>query len=59
MTNNRDIIRIDNIVYGGYGLGRLDGKVIFVESAIPGEIVKITIKEEHKDYSIAIIEKII
>lgn len=60
MNNNRDIIiKIDNIVYGGYGLGRINGKVIFVESAIPGDIVKITIKEDHKDYSTAIIENII
>jgi 23S rRNA (uracil1939-C5)-methyltransferase len=60
MNSNRDIIiRIDNIVYGGYGLGRVDGKVIFVESGIPGDVVKIALKEEHKDYSTAVITGII
>ncbi|HOP28493.1 MAG TPA: methyltransferase domain-containing protein [Spirochaetota bacterium] len=60
MNNNRDIIiRIDNVVYGGYGLGRLDGKIIFIESAIPGDVLKITLKEEYKDYSTAVIDKII
>lgn len=60
MTSIKDIIiRIDNVVYGGYGLARLDGKVIFVESAIPGDILKIAINEDHKDYSTAIITDII
>jgi len=60
MNSNRDIIiRIDNIVYGGYGIGRIDGKIIFVESAIPGDVVKISLKEEYKDYSTAIIDNII
>lgn len=60
MNSNRDIIiRIDNIVYGGYGLGRHDGKVIFVVSALPGDVVRISIQEEHKDYSIAVIDEVL
>lgn len=60
MNSNSDIIiRINNVVYGGYGLGRFEGKVIFVESAIPGDLVKISIKEEHKDYTIARIDELL
>lgn len=60
MKSNSDIIiRIDNIVYGGYGLGRHEGKVIFVDSAIPGDLVRVSIREDHKDYSIAVIEEVL
>ena len=60
MNRGKDIIiKIENIAYGGYGIGRIDGKVVLVESAIPGDVAQIKFREEHRDYSIALIEKII
>jgi 23S rRNA (uracil1939-C5)-methyltransferase len=32
-------LKIDNIAFGGYGVGRIDGRVVFVQRAYPGEIV--------------------
>lgn len=40
-------------IYGGYAIGRADGKVIHIKGAIPGETVEVRILEEKKDYSIA------
>ncbi len=53
MKDKDNLINIESIVFGGYGIGRLDGKVFFVDSGVPGDSVKISIREEHKDYSIA------
>ncbi|MEZ4573779.1 MAG: TRAM domain-containing protein [Vampirovibrionales bacterium] len=40
---------VDKLVYGGEGLGRLpDGRVVFVEGALPGETVTVTLDETVK-----------
>ncbi len=44
-------IEIEKMVYGGLGLGRADGKVIFVPFTAPGERVKIEVVREKKDYA--------
>lgn len=46
-------IIIEDAAYGGYGVGRVDGKVIFVDCAIPGDVLEINILEEKKNYSFA------
>lgn len=33
-------VRIDTIAYGGNGIGRLDGFVVFVRGALPGDLVR-------------------
>jgi len=38
---------------GGQGLGHLDGKICFVNKAIPGETARIEIVEDKKDYCVA------
>ncbi|MCS7150273.1 MAG: 23S rRNA (uracil(1939)-C(5))-methyltransferase RlmD [Caldimicrobium sp.] len=54
------ILSIEKVVFGGEGLGRLpEGKIVFVPYVIPGEKVKITVVEEHKDYAIAQVEDVI
>jgi len=46
MTSTVDV-RIDNLTYGGDGLGRLvDGRVVFVPYAIPGELVRLKLVED-------------
>ena len=48
------LVKIEKIVNGGYGLATLeDGKKVFVEGAYPGEVVKVEITKEKKDFSFA------
>ncbi|MCD6576563.1 MAG: class I SAM-dependent RNA methyltransferase [Anaerolineaceae bacterium] len=56
------IIKISSLVYEGFGLGRLpDGKAVFIPYVLPGETVRIRIREEKKRFAfgelIEIIEK--
>ena len=45
------VIRITAISLQGEGLGRLEGKIVFVPFTLPGETVEIEIKEDRKTYS--------
>ncbi len=53
------IINIDSLAYGGYGVGRIDSKVIFVSRACPGDTLKIDIYDERKRYAFGKIVEII
>jgi 23S rRNA (uracil1939-C5)-methyltransferase len=46
-------MKVEKMTLGGQGLGHLDGKVCFVNKAIPGETVRIEIIEDKKDYYVA------
>lgn len=52
-------IRIDKLSYGGAGVGRVDGKVVFVDGGVPGDIVKIKTMQEKGSYNMAVIEEFI
>ena len=52
-------IIIDKVAYGGYGIGKVNGKIIFVNYALPGDELEIEIYQEHKNYSFADFEAII
>lgn len=43
-------IEIDEIVWGGKGIGRVDGKVFFVPKSAPQDKLLINIKKEKKDF---------
>ncbi len=45
------VMRITAISLQGEGLGRLEGKIVFVPFTLPGEFVEIEIKEDRKTYS--------
>jgi len=47
------VVEIEKIVPGGFGLGRMQGKVIFVPHTIPGELVRVESTVARKDYEIA------
>ncbi|MDZ7671326.1 MAG: 23S rRNA (uracil(1939)-C(5))-methyltransferase RlmD [Halanaerobiales bacterium] len=50
--NEKQIIDIDNITYGGDGIGHLSsGKAIFVPKTIPGEKHLVEVKKEKKSYA--------
>jgi 23S rRNA (uracil1939-C5)-methyltransferase len=44
-------IEIEKMVYGGQGMGRADGKVIFVPFTAPGDRVEVEVTREKKDYA--------
>ena len=52
-------IDIYDIAYGGYGVGRIDGKVIFVDYAVPGDELEVEIYSDKKNYSFARIIEIL
>ena len=53
------MIEITSLDHNGRGIGKINNKIIFVENAIPGEIVEITITNKKKKYSEAKCKSII
>ena len=51
-----EIVDMDHL---GRGIGKIDGKVVFVPKAIPGDVCEIKIVKECKNYNVGRIEKII
>ena len=43
-------IKIDKLVYGGEGLGFLNGKACFVSHALPGETVEVEMVQSKKNF---------
>lgn len=64
MANDRTplvvVVRIEKVVAEGDGLGRLDdGRVVFVEGALPGEVVEARIVKQSRDYARAVTVSVI
>jgi tRNA/tmRNA/rRNA uracil-C5-methylase (TrmA/RlmC/RlmD family) len=43
-------VRIESLAYGGDGIGRIDGRAIFVPRTAPGDLVRVRITEDRKSY---------
>lgn len=54
-----ETITIDSLAYGGYGVGRINSKVVFINYSVPGDILKIEIFAERKHYAFGRIAEII
>ncbi len=52
-------VEISSLVLGGYGLGRWEGKVIFVPYGVPGDVLEVEVAEDHRDYAFGRILKIV
>ena len=53
-------LTIDSPAYGGFFIGRHEGKVVMIKGAvIPGEKAEVSIEEEKKDYIAASVKRII
>lgn len=52
-------IEIERLAFGGAGIGRLGGKVVFVKGGLPGEVLQVNITKEKKGYAEAQIHKIL
>jgi 23S rRNA (uracil1939-C5)-methyltransferase len=56
----RDVqVNIESMAYKGYGVGRTNGKVIFVPYSFKGETVRVEIIEEKKNYSVGRLKEMI
>jgi 23S rRNA (uracil1939-C5)-methyltransferase len=51
-------VEIEKMVYGGRGMGRVNGKVVFVPFTAPGERVRVEVVRERKDYMEAVLKNI-
>ncbi|MFQ5479972.1 MAG: class I SAM-dependent RNA methyltransferase [Thermodesulfobacteriota bacterium] len=52
-------LEITGLAFGGSGIGRDSGKVVFVPFTAPGDVVEVEVTKEKKRYSLARIKKII
>ena len=53
-------VTIERVVAGGAGLGHLDdGKVVFVDGALPGETVEATVFDDRRDFAKAQITRVL
>ena len=53
-------VRIDKVVAEGDGFGRLqDGRVIFVEGGLPGELVVAKVVKQSKDYARGVVTEVL
>jgi len=59
MNTIKNTINIDSLAYGGYGVGRINSKVIFVSYAVPGDILEIEIFDDRKNFAFGRILRII
>jgi 23S rRNA (uracil1939-C5)-methyltransferase len=51
-------VDIDDLAYGGMGVGRVDGFVVFVEGALPGERIAARVVKKKKNHAQAVIDRI-
>jgi 23S rRNA (uracil1939-C5)-methyltransferase len=59
MSSRSFPLTIDRLSYGAAGVGRLNGKVVFVPETAPGDEVEVTIAEEKKGYARGSVEKVL
>lgn len=52
-------ILVEGVAAGGKGVARYQGKVMFIEGAVPGDVVDVKIKKDRKDYTEARTFKIV
>lgn len=52
-------VTTEKIVFGGKALARIDGKTVFIPFALPDEELDITVTANKRDYSEAVIKKVI
>jgi len=53
------VLRIEKLVAGGEGLGRIEGVPLFVPRSAPGDLLRVRLTERHPDYGRAEIVEIL
>ncbi len=51
--------RIESLNYDGRGVGRVNGKVVFVDGALPGETVRFRFLSRHRNYDSGAVQEIL
>jgi 23S rRNA (uracil1939-C5)-methyltransferase len=59
LVNKTITIVLEKPLYGGFCLGRHEGKAVLVPYVVPGETIRARILEEKKDYCFGIVEEIV
>src|SRR3982751_6548114 len=44
-------LRVDSLAFGGNGVARLDGYVVFVAGGVPGDRVRAVVTKRKRDYA--------
>ena len=52
-------VEIEKLTFGGAGMARANGKVVFVKGGLPGDVLKVKITKDKGSYAEAIIEEIL
>ena len=52
-------VEIESLSFGGRGVARQDGKVLFVKGGIPKDVLDIKIVKDRGSYAEAVIEEIV
>lgn len=52
-------VAIDSFAFGGNGVGRIDGYVVFVRGAIPGDRVRARVTRSKRDYAEAALKEVL
>ena len=52
-------LKIEKLVYGGLGMGRVEGKVVFVPFGLPGEELEVEIVRDLKGHAFGEIKKVL
>ncbi len=52
-------VEIESIAFGGSGVAREEGKVIFVKGGVPKDVLEVRIIKDKGSYAEAIIESVI
>ncbi len=52
-------VEIEDMTLGPYGVGRVDGKALLVPNSAPGDMLRVSVISEHRDYSVARLDHIL
>ena len=52
-------VEIEKLTFGGAGMARANGKVVFVKGGLPGDVLKVKITRDKGSYAEAIIEEVL
>jgi 23S rRNA (uracil1939-C5)-methyltransferase len=59
MSTNRETVKIKKLVYGGYGLGTVMDKAVFVPFGLPGDELEVEITKDCKTHCFGEIKKVV
>lgn len=51
-------LEIEKLAYGGAGLARVDGYVVFVKHAVPGDVVRVRVVKSKQSHAEAVVEEL-